>query len=46
MHLDACLTGLGGHFDSTVYALDIPFGYNDYDICHLEMLNIAVASKI
>ena len=29
-----------------VYALDIPFGYKNYDICHLEMLNIVVASKL
>ena len=29
-----------------VYALEIPIGYNSYDICHLEMLNIVVASKI
>ena len=29
-----------------VYALDIPFGYNNYDICHLEMLNIVAASKL
>ena len=29
-----------------VYALEIPFGYRSYDICHLEMLNIAVASKL
>ena len=46
MYLDACLTGLGGHFDSMVYALDISFDYNNYDICHLEMLNIGVASKL
>ena len=46
VHLDACLTGLGGYFDSMVYALNVPFGYNGYDICHLEMLNIVVASKI
>ena len=45
VHLDACLTVLGGHFDSMVYALDIAFGYND-NICHLEMLNTAFASKI
>ena len=43
VYLDACLTGLDGHFGSMVYALDIPFGYNN---CHLEMLNIVVALKI
>ena len=46
VHLDACLTGLGGHFDSMVYALEIPMGYNKYDICQLEMINIVVALKI
>ena len=46
VYLDACLTGLGGHFDSMVYTLEIPFGYKNYDICHLEMLNIVVASKL
>ena len=46
VYLDACLTGLGGHFDSMVYTLQIPQGYKDYNICHLEMLNIIVASKI
>ena len=46
VYLDACLTGLGGHYDSMVYALEIPFGYGSYDICHLEMLNIVVASKL
>ena len=29
-----------------VYTLQIPQGYKDYNICHLEMLNIIVASKI
>ena len=37
---------LGGHYDSMVYALEIPFGYGSYDICHLEMLNIVVVSKL
>ena len=44
--LDACLTGMGGHFGSMVYTLDIPFGYNNYHIAHLEILNIVVAAKI
>ena len=38
VHLDACLTGLGGHFDSMVYALPIPMGHRNYDICQLETL--------
>ena len=46
VYLDACLTGLGGHYGSMIYALDIPLGYGNYDICHLEMLNIVVASKL
>ena len=37
---------LGGDYDSMVYGLEIPFGYGSYDICHLEMLNIVVASKL
>ena len=28
-----------------VYALPIPIGFNDYDICHLEMINIVVTTK-
>ena len=46
VYLDACLTGLGGHYDSMVYAIETPSGYGNYDICHLEMLNIVVASKL
>ena len=46
VYLDACLTGLGGHYGPMIYALEIPLGYQNYDICHLEMLNIVVASKI
>ena len=33
------------HLDSMVYALEIPIGYNSYDICHLEMLNIVRLQK-
>ena len=46
VHLDACLTGLGGHFGHMIYHLPIPCGYQAYDITHLEMLNIVVAAKI
>ena len=46
VHLDACLTGLGGHFGSMIYYLPLPRGYNSYDITQLEMLNIVVTSKI
>ena len=46
VHLDASLTGLGGHFDSMVYSLPIPLGFMGYTIVHLEILNIVVAAKI
>ena len=46
IHLDASLTGLGGHFGSMVYSLPIPLGFMDYTIVHLEILNIVVAAKI
>ena len=46
VHLDACLTGLGGHFGNLKYTLPIPLGFKDYDITQLEMLNIVVAAKI
>ena len=46
VHLDACLTGLGGHFGSMVYSLPIPLGFKNYTIVHLEILNIVVAAKI
>ena len=46
VHLDACLTGLGGHFGNLIYTLPIPLGFKDYDITQLEMLNIVVAAKI
>ena len=46
VHLDACLTGLGGHFGNLIYTLPIPIGFQNYDITQLEMLNIVVAAKI
>ena len=46
VHLDACLTGLGGAYGSMVYALPIPRGYINYNIAHLEILNIVVALKV
>ena len=39
VHLDACLTGLGGHCNNMIYNLQVPQGYKDYDITHLEMVN-------
>ena len=46
VHLDACLTGLGGHFGYMIYTLLIPINFQQYDITQLEMLNIVVAAKI
>ena len=46
VHLDASLTGLGGVHGQMVYALDIPKGYMNYCIVHLEILNIMVALKV
>ena len=46
IHLDACLTGLGGAFNNMVYSIPIPKGYMDYNIAHLEMVNVVVALKI
>ena len=46
IHLDACLTGLGGCYNNMVYTIQIPVGYKGYNINHLEMINIMVALKI
>ena len=46
IYLDASLEGLGGCYDNHVYALPIPRGFNDYNIAHLEILNVVVALKI
>ena len=46
VHLDACLSGLGASFESMVYALPIPKNNNNYNIVHLELLNIVVAFKV
>ena len=46
LHLDACLTGMGGIFENQCYALPIPKDFHNYSIVHLEMLNIVVAIKV
>ena len=46
IHLDACLTGLGGVFNNMVYSIPVPKGYMAYNIAHLEMVNVVVALKI
>ena len=40
IYLDASLEGLGGCYDNSVYALRIPRGFKDYNIAHLEILNV------
>ena len=46
IYLDASLAGLGGCYDNYVYAFHIHRGYNNYNIAHLEILNVVVALKI
>ena len=46
MELDASLQGLGARWSDQVYTLTIPLGYNNLNICHLEMLNILLALRI
>ena len=46
VHLDACLSGLGASFESMVYTSAIPKNHNNYNIVHLELLNIVVALKV
>ena len=46
IYLDACLTGLGAAFNDMVYFIPIPRGYMQYNIAHLEMLNVVVALKV
>ena len=44
--LDASLQGMGGCFNNYVYSLPIPLGFRNYNIAHLEMINVMVALKI
>ena len=46
MHLDVSLQGLGCHFRNYVYALPIPLNFMQYNIAHLEMVNVVVALMI
>ena len=46
VHLDACLSGLGASFEYMVSALPMPQNYNNYNIVHLELLNIVLALKV
>ena len=45
IELDASLQGLGAVWGSQIYALSIPLGYLNFQIVHLEMLNILVALR-
>ena len=45
IELDASLQGLGAKCGKFVYAISIPRGYENYNIVHLEMLNILVALR-
>ena len=46
LELDASLTGLVARWGNQVYALTIPSDYLDFNIAHLEMLNILVVLKV
>ena len=45
IELDASLQGLGARWSSQVYALTIPLGFKQYNIVHLEIINILVAIR-
>ena len=45
IELDASLQGLGASWGSQVYSIQIPLGYENMTIVHLEMLNILVAIR-
>ena len=47
LHIDACLTGVGGVWNSRVYAAPIPtfVGLNP-SIVHLEMINVLIALRV
>ena len=44
--LDASLQGLGAVWGDQMYAITVPLGYHDFQIIHLEMLNILVAPRV
>ena len=43
--LDASLQGLGAMCGQEIYAIALPIGYQNYNIVHLEMINILVAVR-
>ena len=46
VELDACLTGMGGCWNSQVYSVPIERNYKNFTIVHLEMLNLLVAMRL
>ena len=46
LHLDACLTGFGGRCGQFVYHLPITRGFRNWNIVHLEMVNILLAMRL
>ena len=47
LHIDACLTGVGGIWNDRVYAAPVPTFINfQPNITHLEMVNILVALRL
>ena len=46
IELDASLQGMGACWGSQIYAFQIPLGYMDMLIVHLEMLNILAALRV
>ena len=45
VHLDACLNGLGAICGNEVYSIPLTPGFGNFDIVHLEMINILVAIR-
>ena len=46
IYLDTSLTAMGGVYGNMVYTLPFPLNYNNYNINHLEMINIMVSLNI
>ena len=46
IYLNASLEGLGGCYNNYVYSLQIPKGFKNYNIAHLEILNVVLALKV
>ena len=46
MHLDACINRLVAICGKEVYSISLSLGFLNYDIVHLEMLNILVAVRV